>query len=115
MLTLALGEPEMKDITEKLFAVLRRKDYIPSNVPELIAAIGLHRNQQQELQMVMRELERAGRIARIKGNRYIEPRDADLVPGRIRMNRQGKGFLQPDDPRLKEIIIPESATSTALH
>src|SRR5436190_6592169 len=31
------------------------------------------------------------------------------------MNRQGKGFLQPDDPRLKEITIPESATSTALH
>ncbi len=105
----------MKEITEKLFAVLRRKDYVPSNVPELITAIGLQRNQQQELQMVLRELERAGRIARIKGNRYIEPRDADLVPGRIRMNRQGKGFLQPDDPALKEIIIPESATSTALH
>ena len=31
------------------------------------------------------------------------------------MNRQGKGFLQPDDPGLKEIAIPESATSTALH
>jgi len=31
------------------------------------------------------------------------------------MNRQGKGFLQPDDPGLKEIAIPESATGTALH
>ena len=31
------------------------------------------------------------------------------------MNRQGKGFLQPDDPALKEIAIPESATGTALH
>ena len=38
-----------------------------------------------------------------------------MIPGRIRMNRQGKGFLQPDDPGLKEIVIPESATSTALH
>jgi exoribonuclease R len=41
--------------------------------------------------------------------------EADLIPGRIRMNRQGKGFLQPDDPALKEIAIPEPATSTALH
>src|SRR5204863_4870074 len=90
-------------------------DYVPSNVPELIKAIGLQPNQQQELQRALRELERVGRIARIKGNRYVEPREADLVPGRIRMNRQGKGFLQPDDPRLKEITIPESATSTALH
>jgi len=105
----------MKDITEKLLAVLQRKDYVPSNVPELIKAIGLQPNQQQELQRALRELERIGRVARIKGNRYIEPREADLVPGRIRMNRQGKGFLQPDDPRLKEITIPESATSTALH
>ncbi len=105
----------MKDITEKLLAVLQQKDYVPSNVPELIKASGLQPNQQQELQKVLRELERVGRVARIKGNRYIEPREADLIPGRIRMNRQGKGFLQPDDPRLKEITIPESATSTALH
>jgi ribonuclease R len=54
-------------------------------------------------------------IARIKGNRYIQPREADLIPGRIRMNRQGKGFLQPDDAGLKEIAIPEGATGTALH
>ena len=50
-----------------------------------------------------------------KGNRYIQPREADLVPGRIRMNRQGKGFLQPDDPQAPEIRIPEDATGTAMH
>ena len=37
------------------------------------------------------------------------------MPGRIRINRQGKGFLIPDDSGLKEIMVPESATSTALH
>ena len=52
---------------------------------------------------------------RTKGNRYIKSREADLVPGVIRMNRQGKGFLQPDEPGQKEIVIPENATSTALH
>jgi ribonuclease R len=60
-------------------------------------------------------LEQVGQVARIKGNRYIQPREADLIPGRIRMNRQGKGFLQPDDTGLKEIAISESATGTALH
>ncbi len=38
-----------------------------------------------------------------------------MIPGRIRMNRAGKGFLQPDDTSLKEIAIAESATGTALH
>src|SRR5205085_5556845 len=41
--------------------------------------------------------------------------EADLVPGEIRINRQGKGFLHPDDPSVGEIVVPESATSTAFH
>jgi len=31
------------------------------------------------------------------------------------MNRQGKGFLVPDDSSLKEIAVPESAMGTAMH
>src|SRR3954469_2754509 len=100
---------------ERILATLGRKEYVPLNVPELLKDLRLAPSQQQALQSALRSLEQAGRIARIKGNRYILPGDADLIPGRIRMNRSGKGFLQPDDPGLKEIMIPESATSTALH
>ncbi len=64
---------------------------------------------------VLRALEQSGRIARTKENRYIQSREADLIPGRIQINRQGKGFLQPDDAGSKEIMIPQNATSTALH
>jgi len=102
----------MKD---QILRLLGKQDYVPANVPELLRLLRLPPNHQQDLQRVLRELEHTGRIARIKGNRYILPREADLIPGRIRMNRQGKGFLQPDDPGLKEIVIPESATGTALH
>jgi ribonuclease R len=102
----------MKD---QIVRLLGQKDYVPANVPELLRLLRLPPNRQQLLQDALRELEQTGRIARIKGNRYIQPREADLIPGRIRMNRQGKGFLQPDDPGLQEITIPESATGTALH
>jgi ribonuclease R len=105
----------VKEIEAKLLRLVAQRDYVPLNVPELLLALHLPPNAQQELQGVLRELERTGRIARIKGNRYIQPREADLIPGRIRMNRQGKGFLQPDDPKLQEIMIPESATGTALN
>ena len=104
-----------KDIESKILDLLGNRDYVPLNVPELLRRLRLPPPSQQELQRVLRALEQTGRIARIKGNRYILPRAADLIPGRIRMNRQGKGFVQPDDPGLKEIAIPESATSTALH
>ena len=81
---------------EKILELLGRKDYAPSNIPELLNRLGLRPNQQQELQQALRELERSGQITRTKGNRYIISREADLVPGKIRINRQGKGFLQPD-------------------
>jgi ribonuclease R len=102
----------MKD---QIVHLLDQKDYVQANVPELLRLLRLPPHRQQLLQGALRELEQSGRIARIKGNRYIQPREADLIPGRIRMNRQGKGFLQPDDAGLKEIAIPEGATGTALH
>jgi ribonuclease R len=102
----------MKD---QIIRLLAQKDYVPANVPELLRLLRLAPNCQQELQAVLRELEQSGTVARIKGNRYVSPREADLIPGRIRMNRAGKGFLQPDDSDLKEIAIAESATGTALH
>jgi ribonuclease R len=95
--------------------LLGRNDYAPANVPELLQQLGWPRHRQQMLQRELRRLESAGRIARIKGNRYILPQEADLIPGRIRINRAGKGFLIPDDAAIKEIAIPENATLTALH
>jgi ribonuclease R len=102
-------------MNDQIIRLLAHKDYVPANVPELLELLHLTPNQQQELQAVLQKLEQSGAIARIKGNRYVLPQEADLIPGRIRMNRAGKGFLQPDDTALKEIAIAESATGTALH
>jgi len=100
---------------DQILRLLGQRGYAPANVPELLRHLRWPPNRQQELQRVLAGLERSGRITRTKGNRYILSREADLIPGRIRINRQGKGFLQPDDPALKEIMVPEDATSTALH
>ena len=100
---------------DQIIRLLAQKDCGAANVPELLRLLRLAPNQQQELQAELQKLEQTGQVARIKGNRYISPRDADLIAGRIRMNRAGKGFLQPDDASLKEIAIPENATLTALH
>jgi ribonuclease R len=102
----------MKDQTIRL---LSHKNYVPLTAENLRRHLRVPPERQREFDQTLRKLEQTGQIARIKGNRYIQPREADLIPGRIRMNRQGKGFLQPDDTGLKEIAIPESATGTALH
>lgn len=99
----------------KILKLLGERTYTPLNVPGLLDRLGLARNKQQELQGILARLERSGQIARIKGNRYIIPQEADLVPGRIRINRQGVGFLQPDDPKARPITIPAANTATALN
>ncbi len=102
-------------VNDQILKLMKRRDYVPANVPELLRALKLKANQQQNLQKVLRTLERSGQIARIKGNRYILPMEADLIPGRIQITRQGRGFLKPEDPALAEISIPANATGTAMH
>ena len=100
---------------EEILNLLARPDYAPLNAAEIVLQLG-RRNDQGKVERVLAQLERSGQIARVKqGNRYALPLDADLVPGRIRMNRQGVGFLQADDPKLPSVRIPHDATATAMH
>ena len=106
----------MEHRIERILNLLKRPNYTPLNATELRAQLGLRRSQQRELEHVLAQMEREGQIARIKqGNRYALPLAADLVPGRIRMNRAGVGFVEADDPKLPTIRVPQDATSTAMH
>jgi ribonuclease R len=101
---------------DRILTLLAKPQYTPLNVTELLGQLGLQGRERPRLVHTLAQLERHGQVARIKaGNRYALPLAADLVPGRIRMNRQGAGFLQPADPRMPTIRIPPDATGTALH
>lgn len=102
----------MKD---QVLAWMARKEYVPSAADAIAEGLAVDGAKLGELLQLLGGLERAGEVVRTKGDRYILPQEADLVPGRIRINRQGKGFLIPDDPSHKEIAIAESSTSTALN
>ncbi|HXI69062.1 MAG TPA: ribonuclease R [Verrucomicrobiae bacterium] len=100
---------------EQILRLLEQKDYVPLSAENLRRHLRVPPDREPEFERTLRKLEREGQIVRIKADRYVRTSDADLIPGRIRMNRAGKGFLQPDDTGLKEIAIAESATGTALH
>ncbi|MBL9167246.1 MAG: ribonuclease R [Verrucomicrobiales bacterium] len=100
---------------DKLLKWLGRKDYTPSSAAELLKPLGLNRKQLEALEETLHRLEQSGVIVRTRAQRYIMSREADLIPGTIQINRQGKGFLQPDEAGAEEIVIPESQTSTAMH
>ncbi len=96
-------------------SLLAEKDYVPLSAENLQRHLRIAPDREPEFSRTIRKLERDGKIALIKNNRIALTSDADLIPGRIRMNRAGKGFVQPDDSSLPEIAVAESATGTALH
>src|ERR1700687_1975444 len=101
-------------LEQRIIELLRQPGYTPLNPGELAPRLGLAKAAHRNLEQTLAQLERAGRIARLKqGNRFGLPLEADLVPGRIRMNRQGVGTLQPTDPQLGAIRIPNDASATA--
>jgi len=99
---------------KQLLDLLSRRDYVPSTQEELSSRLRLPLHRRSQLGKTLRSLEQSGQIIRTKNGRFIKAREADLVPGVIRINRQGRGYVCPDEPILPEIMIPESATSTAL-
>ena len=104
-----------QNMRDQIIRLLEQKTYVPLSAENLLRHLRVTPELEPEFQRTLRKLERDGEIACIKGTRYALASDADLIPGRIRMNRAGRGFLAPDDASLKEISIAESATGTALH
>jgi ribonuclease R len=100
---------------DQILALLGQQNYAPSTAVELAQLLQLAPDRHSQLNRVLRHLERTGQITRTKSDRFIKSIEADLIPGRLQVNRAGKGFLQPDDASLKEIMIPENETGTALH
>lgn len=100
---------------QRILSLLAQKDYVPLSAENLQRHLRVTPDREPEFHRTIRKLERDGKIALIKNSRYTLTSDADLIPGRIRMNRAGKGFLAPDDSTQPEIAIAENATGTALH
>src|SRR4051812_35535577 len=82
---------------QRILSLLAQKDYVPLSADNLQRQLRVAPDREPEFTRALRKLERDGKIACIKASRYVLTSDADLIPGRIRMNRAGKGFLAPDD------------------
>jgi ribonuclease R len=63
----------------------------------------------------LRELERAGEIARIRKNRYVLPAEADLVTGKLSIHQAGYGFLTSEIPGQPDVFVAAENTGTAMH
>ncbi|PWT80359.1 MAG: ribonuclease R [Acidobacteria bacterium] len=104
-----------RKIREQILALLGRKDYRPLDKVDMARKLGLAGAERVALRKTLRELERAGEIARIRKNRYVLPVEADLVAGKLSIHQAGYGFLTPEMPGKQDIFISAENIGTAMH
>jgi ribonuclease R len=104
-----------RNIREQILGVLARKDYRPLNKIDIARKLGLTGAGQVALRKCLRELERAGEIARIRKNRYVLPAEADLVTGKLSIHQAGYGFLALEPPGGTDVFIAAENIGTAMH
>src|SRR5438067_2363216 len=104
-----------RKIQQQVLALLARKDYRPLNTIDIARELGLTGTQRNALRKTLRELERAGEIARIRRNRYVLPAEAELVTGKLSIHPAGYGFLIPETPGQPDTFIAAENIGTAMH
>src|SRR5215470_2504219 len=102
-------------IREQLLALLSRKDYRPLNRIEIARKFGVSGRVRVALRKTLRDLERAGEIARIRKDRYVLPREADLITGKLFVHPAGYAFLTSEKPGLPDVFIAAENVGTAMH
>lgn len=102
-------------IREQLLALLSRKDYRPLNKTEIARKFGVSGRARVALRKTLRDLERAGEIARIRKDRYVLPREADLVTGKVSVHPAGYAFLTSEKPGEPDVFIAAENVGTAMH
>jgi len=107
------------DLDQALLDRAQQKDYVPLTIDELAAELNLKGGQLAQLRKAVKRLVGRGTLAKVKGDRYCLPRDADLVSGNIRFRQSGSAWMVPDhppnQPPPEDYQIDAEDTHVALH
>src|SRR5215471_3938742 len=104
-----------RNIREQILGLLARKDYRPLDRTDISRELGLTGAGRVALRKSLRDLERAGEIARIRKNRYVLPSEADLITGKLSIHQAGYGFLAPEMSGGSDVFIAAENIGTAMH
>ena len=103
-------------IRDQILALLSRKDYRPLSKIEIAQKLGVSGRAGVALRKTLRDVERAGEIARIRKDRYVLPAEADLLTGKLSVHPVGYGFLTSEKSGESDVFIAaENIGTTTMH
>jgi ribonuclease R len=112
---LPIVKSETDQLREQILRLLRAPKYRPLDKGELGKALGRKSGVRMGLNALLRQMEQAGEIARIRKNRYVLPSEADLVTGTLQVHQAGYAFLAREKPEQQDLFIAAENTGTAMN
>ncbi len=108
-----MARSDPKGLEGRVISALEGSDHGPLKPKEIARAVGVAEADYRRFKKTLAGMERAGKIYRVKGNRYGAPTSMDLVPGKISLTRSGDGFVRPDSPG-EDVFIASVNLATAM-
>src|SRR5580704_1309497 len=111
-----MGSRQKKSPEQRLLELLRSPRYQPLNKTELAKELQIPLNERSRFRRLLNDLETAGKITRIRKDRYVLPKEADLMVGVLQVNPDGFGYLLNESgDGLGDLYISAENQSTAMH
>ncbi len=89
---------------DELLQFLKEEDR-PLLLREILRRLGLGKEQRREAREYLKDLADAGKVVRIRGNRYGLPTKMNLVVGKVKTHPDGYGFVIPEKEGEEDIFI----------
>jgi len=99
---------------EAVLEALRTSPRGPLKPKELAAALRIPQTEYRDLRGLLRSMEEAGDLYRVRGSRYGIPEKLHLLVGLLRVTRGGDGFLRPEIEGGGEIYLPQRNHESAM-
>ena len=99
--------------TEEILRAVGGSARGPLKPKELAREFGVGSTAYDDLKAVLSELERDGRVYRVKGGRYALPEKINLVVGRLSLIRSGDGFVILEEGK-QDVYVPFGDLASAM-
>jgi ribonuclease R len=111
-----MGARDQKPLERQLLELLGSLRYQPLNKTELAKRLRVPVERRSSFRRLLNDLETRGKLTRIRKDRYVLPKEADLVVGTLQVNPQGFGYVVNESgDGLGDLYIAAENQGTAMH
>src|SRR5690606_27374307 len=99
-------QSDTMNLRDRIIHLMSKRDYVPLQKDELIGRLRGKKHERAQHDQAIEDLLKQGVMVRIKKNRLVIPRDANLVSGKIVFKQSGSALLITEDKDGKSELPP---------